>query len=108
MDRLLHAFRDAVAAWMPRIGFKAGIRCPACATGRAHPVDVHTVLQDDVPLCPRSGEPIEDLPAWLLEWRAHVRPPSNPPRPVSARGTSSTAASASQRLVHVEYMYASP
>lgn len=109
VDRLLHAFRDAVAAWMPRLSFKAGVRCPACGSGRPHPVDLHEVLRDEVAVCPRSGEPIEELPLWLAEWRGFLRPLSPAATEPHISGPSSTAVGNGSELgLDLEYLYASP
>eukprot|EP00403_Amphidinium_massartii_P038519 CAMPEP_0178441888 /NCGR_PEP_ID=MMETSP0689_2-20121128/37794_1 /TAXON_ID=160604 /ORGANISM="Amphidinium massartii, Strain CS-259" /LENGTH=1658 /DNA_ID=CAMNT_0020065243 /DNA_START=11 /DNA_END=4987 /DNA_ORIENTATION=+ len=120
-DRLLHAFKDAVSAWMPRISFKAGIRCPICRCGPAHPVDLHALLQDDVACCAYTAEPLEDddLPVWLAEWRRHLQGQSNapgggsadlcPPPVVKETCTSSTGtATEVGGGLSLDYLYASP
>jgi len=57
---------------LPRLSFNAGVRCPSCGgAGRAHPIDLQAVLHDEIVMCPRAGELVEDLPVWLTEWRAH-------------------------------------
>ncbi|CAE7760870.1 Pip5kl1 [Symbiodinium necroappetens] len=87
VERLLHNFREAITAWMPRISFRAGIRCPSCTAGHTHVLDLHSVLRDeDLAVCPKSGDIIEDLPSWLLDWRQHLlqrqQPGSGSPRGV--------------------------
>eukprot|EP00929_Paragymnodinium_shiwhaense_P004551 TRINITY_DN10558_c0_g1_i2.p1 TRINITY_DN10558_c0_g1~~TRINITY_DN10558_c0_g1_i2.p1 ORF type:complete len:1416 (+),score=296.73 TRINITY_DN10558_c0_g1_i2:126-4373(+) len=75
VDRLLHALCDALASWKPHLSFKASVRCPLATCGvRPHSVDLHVLLRDEVPLCPRSCDLIEDLPSWLEEWRHHLQP----------------------------------
>eukprot|EP00931_Biecheleriopsis_adriatica_P048667 TRINITY_DN28132_c0_g1_i1.p1 TRINITY_DN28132_c0_g1~~TRINITY_DN28132_c0_g1_i1.p1 ORF type:complete len:1666 (-),score=253.03 TRINITY_DN28132_c0_g1_i1:85-5082(-) len=119
VERLLHGFREAIAAWMPRISFSAGIRCPCCRAGRAHALDLHAILRDELTLCPLSGDLVEELPVWVTAWRQHhlqralLASPHISPSPsgsdeepedkdgaiIQARGESS---------FHVHYLYASP
>lgn len=111
-DRLLHAFRDALAAWMPHVGFRAGVRCPVCCH-QPHSVDLHAILSDEMPLCPRSLEPLEELPLWLESWRAHLRPHSSlPPETLTVEATTScemgVPMATPQSGIHLEYLYASP
>merc|ERR1712232_1523709 len=73
VDRVLNILREALAAWLPRLSFNAGVRCPSCGgAGRAHPIDLQAVLHDEIVMCPRVGELVEDLPVWLMEWRGHL------------------------------------
>ncbi|CAE8684674.1 unnamed protein product, partial [Polarella glacialis] len=113
-------------AWMPRISFKAGIRCPACGADHTHPLDVHTVLRDELTTCSRSGELVEELPAWLAEWKSHLQraQPASPlsgPRHVHDEttqaqiqdvseigGATATAEMLAESPLHIDYLYASP
>ncbi|CAJ1367254.1 unnamed protein product [Effrenium voratum] len=112
---LLHSFRDAVAAWMPRISFRAGIRCPTCTAGHAHVLDLHSLLrEEDLVVCTRSGDLVEDLPSWLLDWRQHHQhrqQPSSPrareEEPDSKKQSTSSARPPGEAL-QLEYLYASP
>jgi len=107
-DRILHAFKDAVGAWMPRISFKAGIRCPICRIGPAHPVDLHALLRDEVACCPHTGEPVEDedLPQWLSDWRRQLQVHSVEVAPVVRDGAD--AAPSDSAGLQLDYLYSSP
>ncbi|CAE7659045.1 pats1 [Symbiodinium pilosum] len=126
VERLLHNFREAITAWMPRISFRAGIRCPACTAGHTHVLDLHGVLrEEDLAVCPRSGDLVEDLPPWLLEWRQHhlqrARPGSPRCVPPLEEDAGTRTASKGQEAIkpgeeragqaaglHLDYLYASP
>lgn len=108
---LLHNFREAVSAWMPRISFRAGIRCPACTAGHAHVLDLHNVLRDeDLAVCSRSGDLLEDLPTWLLDWRQHLQraQPGSPRTSVMKLEDDEVKKPSEGRVLHLEYLYASP
>lgn len=104
---LLHNFREAVGAWMPRISFRAGIRCPSCVAGHAHVLELHNVLRDeDLAVCHRSGDLLEDLPSWLLDWRQHLQR-TQPGSPRASLKVEEEEKMWTPRL-HLEYLYASP
>lgn len=125
VERLLHNFREAITAWMPRISFRAGIRCPTCTAGHTHVLDLHSVLRDeDLAVCPKSGDIIEDFPSWLLDWRQHLLQRQQPGSP---RGVGKPEESTDKKIdrdpvksgemgpvppkaagLHLEYLYASP
>lgn len=124
VERLLHGFRDAITSWMPNIGFTAGIRCSACGVGHIHPLDLHTVLCDDLTICPQSGELVEDLPSWVLDWRTVLFNRAQYASDAKASGDDGRRAFEDEEfqatipaavdtgkieaMLHVEYLYASP
>lgn len=108
---LLHNFREAVSAWMPRISFRAGLRCPTCTAGHAHVLDLHTVLRDeDLAVCSRSGDLLDDLPTWLLDWRQHLQraQPGSPRTSVMKLQDDEPKKPLEGRSLQLDYLYASP
>eukprot|EP00930_Biecheleria_cincta_P015437 TRINITY_DN12887_c0_g1_i1.p1 TRINITY_DN12887_c0_g1~~TRINITY_DN12887_c0_g1_i1.p1 ORF type:complete len:1648 (+),score=279.34 TRINITY_DN12887_c0_g1_i1:69-5012(+) len=124
IERLLHGLRDAMTSWMPNIGFKAGIRCSACSVGHMHPLDLHTVLRDELTVCPQSGELVEDLPSWVLDWRSvlfnraqHASDAkasdddgrrASEDEEIQAKTPADIDTGQNEAMLHVDYLYASP